>query len=819
MAHKNTTQPQSADRQQLGSAATSSQNLGSSNVNVKTPAEPLAFLRPETGEIIIVPAEDANLLRSHYNELSDMVAEFHSANSAVQLLEEHMQELAKKHASVAETEQAKKVLGFAVDWQEKAHEKLHALYEQLAPIPDEPKKDAKTGKPASGSQEDKVTTKGAGPKLIELIALKNDTEENKKRKKAEREDIEIGNVWTDDLTLKKKVGTIKTGQELMKLRKWPKTMPEKLIYVRSDKVKPSWPKFKDKEKTLWADVYKKGGDGKRSLDKAKLNTYVKEQLAKQTTISAKQIFGESLEAGSSGTLGKWADNWNKTHHTEKKPGDERTPIKVGDTQVVDIDLSASAQLMRYAYGGSLDAELSVMERHLKVKAEGHASVDFAKAEAKLELCFPRKDGWLWTVYDLNGKEYELIAGRCRITVEASGVVGASIAGELSLAVDAKQVDPGQPAKIKTKGARGRKKARQKQTVALNRVDERDVGTLEASASAFAGAKADGSLTGALEWRNPEDKNKDFVEIASVTPAIGVMAGVGAEGKFKIEITPEGLFRLTAHASLCFGVGAEGGVQFSVGPLQIAKFSMCLHYNLAYWQFQNLKIIEKKAFKFLNDLYFLAVQAGKSIEDFYGQKLTDFNNAIQSVYRELQKADARFLLAKQILSKPDALRYVPPETKGMLIYQLTRHGWPDAAKGGAIAGDNYLGPQRKAVLAILKTVVIKAEARNVIQHISADGSKGDFDTRWADLEAFFRTSSLGDVLPITAPYLKQFNDLWDSLALNGDFNGWYQAFEAHLMDEYPHGFALVACTAPEYEVMRSANDNPMFASTGMHAYYA
>ncbi|CAJ0704824.1 hypothetical protein [Ralstonia holmesii] len=82
MAHKNTTQPQSADRQQLGSAATSSQNLGSSNVNVKTPAEPLAFLRPETGEIIIVPAEDANLLRSHYNELSDMVAEFHSASRA-----------------------------------------------------------------------------------------------------------------------------------------------------------------------------------------------------------------------------------------------------------------------------------------------------------------------------------------------------------------------------------------------------------------------------------------------------------------------------------------------------------------------------------------------------------------------------------------------------------------------------------------------------------------------------------------------------------------------------------------------------------------
>ncbi len=70
-----------------------------SNVDVKVAAEPLAFLRPETGEVIIVPAEDANTLRSHYNGLSDMVAEFHSANRAVQLCVEYLQDLEIKGAS------------------------------------------------------------------------------------------------------------------------------------------------------------------------------------------------------------------------------------------------------------------------------------------------------------------------------------------------------------------------------------------------------------------------------------------------------------------------------------------------------------------------------------------------------------------------------------------------------------------------------------------------------------------------------------------------------------------------------------------------
>ncbi|HJP68781.1 MAG TPA: hypothetical protein VJ846_07750, partial [Sphingomicrobium sp.] len=583
---------------ELGNGSLNSR--GGSNVDAKVPGVPLAFLRPETGEVIIVPAEDANQLRSHYNGLSDMVAELHSANRAVQLCEEHLQELEAQGASATEKAHVRGVHDFAIDWQQEAHERLHTVYEKLDPVRDsnqdgDANKAAGSGAPAK-PKEDKHTASGAGKKLVELISLRNDTPEEQ-RKKAEKD--KEGKF--EDGTFKKNIVSFKSAAELRKFGKWPKRMPEKLVYVESSKLKPKWPKFKDAEKTKWSEVYKKGSDGKRSLDKERLHTYVKEQVAKQTTIKAKEVFGEDLKGGASITLWQWADNWNKAHKLERHGA-------YNGTQIADIELGADAQLMRFSYGGSLSADLSVMDRRLCVKAEGHAAVDFAKAEANLDLFFPRKDGWLWTVQGDGGTVFNLIAARCRITVEVSGVVGASIAGELAMKVEVSPLDKGAPKALGKPGRKG-KKARKKQTVSINSDDEADVGTLDASVSAFAGVRADASLTGALEWRDPDHPETGFASIASVSPTVGGMAGIGVEAKFKIEYT-DGVFRLTAHASLCVGLGAEGALGFEVGAKQMALFFRCLFYNIAYWQFKNLKIIVDDAFDALKGIQFLAVKTGR-----------------------------------------------------------------------------------------------------------------------------------------------------------------------------------------------------------------
>lgn len=785
---------------ELGRGALNSR--GGSNVDAKMPAEPLAFLRPETGEVIIVPAEDANQLRSHYNGLSDMVTELHSANKAVQLSEEHLQELEVGKAPATEKAQARSVHGFALDWQQEAHEKLHAVYEKLDPLA-ESKEDANASKslgsaaPAK-SKEDKLSTAGAGKRLVELISLRNESPEERTKKEAKDKEGKF-----DDGTFKKKLATFKTSTELKRFGKWPKKMPEKLVYVDSGKLKPKWPKFKDVEKTKWSEVYKKGSDGKRSLDKAKLHTYVKEQVAKQTTITPKSLFGADLKGGASFTLTQWADNWNKAHQLERHGS-----ISHDGTQIADIELSAAAQLMRFSYGGSLNGDLSVMDRRLSVRAEGHAAVDFAKAEANLDLFFPRKDGWLWTVQDDQGKSFDLIAARCRITLEASGVVGASIAGELAMKVEVSPLDNGVP-KVSGKPGRKGKKARRKQTVSINTNDEADVGTLDASVSAFAGARADASLTGALEWRDPKHSEKEFASIASIAPTVGGLAGIGVEAKFKIEYA-NGIFRLTAHASLCVGLGAEGTIQFVVGVKQIALFFRCLFYNIAYWKFKNLEIIGDNAFSALKGIQFLMVQSGDAIESFYGKSLQAIDNSLEAAKVELEKIQSRLQLASRILANPAALDYVIPEAKGMLIAQLMQHMQQSYA-GRAVL---------EAILTVIGSAKCTPESANICQHIDENGLKGDLQANLSRLAAFFKAEAIPgvDTMQFASSLPATYSGVWEQVALNGDFETWYQAFHGHLMDEVPHGHALVAATSPAYEILRWMDDDPLFASSGWNAYY-
>ena len=53
---------------------------------------------------------------------------------------------------------------------------------------------------------------------------------------------------------------------------------------------------------------------------------------------------------------------------------------------------------------------------------------------------------------------------------------------------------------------------------------------------------------------------------------------------------------------------------------------------------------------------------------------EFNQLLKA----LDQADRRAQLINRILSNPHLLQYSTPETKGMIIYQLTRHDDPDRA---------------------------------------------------------------------------------------------------------------------------------------------
>jgi hypothetical protein len=482
-------------------------------VEVFMPGDPMALLRPETGEVIVVPKEDSNLLRSHYNTLSNLVAEKLSATRVLGWCEEHLRELLLGTGSFEQIAQARSVLAHAIEWHEKSHEELRAEYAKLAPL----REMALGPNEAQPATEEDEHNAAKGPKLVELIVLTRGPQEARDKDREETMD------WKrEGGAFKKKITSIKSAAELKDLGKWPKRMPEKIVYINSDKLKSSWPKLKDSHRTKWSDIYKKGPTGKRALDRSKLSEYINEQVLKHKSSMPSMSFNpfyEDLNFGDSGTLKLWSSQAEMVNHfNDTHTYDKKVPTQMAG-HPLEVELNAGAQLMRYSYGGSVEGPRGSIGREVGVKVEGHAAVDFAKAQASLELFCPREDGWLWSVKDEHGQTHYLLAARCRLTLEVSSVVGASLAGELAMKVEVGSVENGTPKVAGVRGLTGAK-ARRKKTVSINTDDQMGVGTLDAEVAVFAGLKADASITGVIEWRDPEHPTKEFGVIASVAAAAG-----------------------------------------------------------------------------------------------------------------------------------------------------------------------------------------------------------------------------------------------------------------------------------------------------------
>ncbi|AOY01994.1 hypothetical protein [Jeongeupia sp. USM3] len=780
----------------------SSQAITDGNTNprpdsvVATQAEQvLLFLRPETGEVIGVPSPDTAELRIHYHRWSELVRDYHNANALLFDCEERLQILAAAEANnevlpPGIRDEADSNWKFAVKWRDEANQKLR---EEMKPL---------------------ASTAGSGKKLVELIPLMSNEGDKPYAvtKKNEGPKFDAGKA--------KQSWGIAAGAGLKDHYKYPKDLSEKLIYVRSDRLKQGWPTFKDAETTKWDEVYKKDANGKRKLDEAKLKKYAREQ-AKQISVKSSDFAKINYEKCDS-ILGEWGRKWN-----EDRTVKHSASATVGGKQVADIDLSAQAALMRYLYGGSLNATFDPFKTGVSFKAEGKAEISLAEAKAAADLFLPARDGILMCLYDLNGKEYPLGAIRLQIGAALSGVVGASIAAEVSLGVEMK--DKELP---KAKGKPGRKNRKRAKKMNVSPTEPTDVAGADAELSAFAGAKADVELKGAMQWRNPETKEKTFEALASIAPGAGAQAGLGASAKFTVQYT-DGLFKITAHASLCVGLGAEGTLSLEVNAVQLASFMMWFNYQLYHANFTNVGIIGDRAFDAARDISFLAIQAGTDAATYLGQSVRELGLRAQGVGRALDKAEARQQLAKRILATPFALKYSPPETRGMLIYRLSRHGGADAVVTGGGVGDRYLPAQRKAILHILRQAQTKADIDNIIQHIGPSGEKGSFDAKLASLKNFFKLEAVGnlDVPLIDSSYDDLFRDDYQSrpgqgmgdgklAQAGGDFGQWYDHVYASLKNEPTRGLPMMANDTIQYALQRQGqDDHPMFALAGHNAYYA
>ncbi len=796
-----------------------------SQIRAQTGPEPMAYLRLDTGEVIGVPASDATQLNNEFDKWNRLIHEQLLANEVLAVcdarLEAIAQQLAIREKSVPEEviKESEKAQGFALEWREQATEKLRT---ELAPL-------------------DKLG--GAGKKLIELIPLVEKPGDTPAKHERGKENGE----WKLDGINPKIAWSFKSAagirDHFKQVERYKGVGPMRTI--PSDKLKSSWPKFKDAKSTKWSEVYKAGKDGKRKIDKPKMRQYLGEQIQNLTTVKSGDFF--KLEVSNTGTLGPEAlANWN-ANATFSKEG----KLVFGDTQLGDIDLSAEAAAMRYFSGGSLSGEIAPLKGNVNIKAEGSAEIAFAEGKAGASLFLPSKEGVMLYLLDIeqiaaiskgktmSGKPYDMGAIRMVAAAELKGVIGVSLAGEVSIGVAMKDIESTdldgkkKPAKeARVSGRRKKNKRARKIDVTGKSSEWKDTAGLAAEVSFFAGAKGGLELKGSLQWRNPHNETKEFEVMASIAPELQGQAGIGASAKVMVDYV-DGVFRVTAHAGICFGVGAEGTVSFAVNVKQIGSFIFWLYYNLLHVGFRNLVILSEAAFDAFKYLTYLVVCQGAKIEEYFLETSRGLRGMMEKAEKDYKKAKASHDLGKRIVASPNRTRFTPPETKGILIYQLTRHGKNSFLVEPGL-GSAYLHTQKEAVLAILHQTQLKADIENVIQHIGPEGAKGSFDANLKMLKEFFALEGPGGLnLPGTTAQEDDFRNMMrnagfsgqqltsargslggemDRVAMNGDFSSWYDSVSDALKDEPTRGYVAVANDSMQYALQRDRGGNhPLFAS--------
>lgn len=76
----------------------------------------------------------------------------------------------------------------------------------------------------------------------------------------------------------------------------------------------------------------------------------------------------------------------------------------------------------------------------------------------------------------------------------------------------------------------------------------------------------------------------------------------------------------------------------------------------------------------------------------------------------------------VLTRPQLLLYSPPETRGMLLYQLTRHGTLTKADLRNWDSFEVLSRRKRAVVTIIKSVQTVRDYENTLQHMHPEGKK-------------------------------------------------------------------------------------------------
>ncbi len=381
----------------------------------------------------------------------------------------------------------------------------------------------------------------------------------------------------------------------------------------------------------------------------------KDKWLKNDNTEVKKILDEWLKQGDSEPSSKTEKSAKiKAVLWESSAVDTQWPWKYKfskkgekQTAVGTFSGSAEAQFFRFVAGAEATSEFDLKEKKLQVGAKGGVSYALADGKAEGSWNIPSDKGFdLFKNLALSEKARQAIKTnseclfRFTVKVEGRAFVGASITASIML--PSIELKDGQKA------------------------------TASASGAAFAGASAEGKVSGAIEWSEGGVAGK-FEPLTAIAGTAAGNAGIGAEGKVEFSYS-NGKVKFCAGAMLTFGLGGKLGVEYELDAKQAVNLFSHLFESV---EWRRVDAVTLAAFEFYLNATFAPIVLGvRAVEKPVVATATQFGEWLQR--KAASAASFADLKATTYLgaADPQLLRVAPPETLGRVLQVLLMEFQPE-----------------------------------------------------------------------------------------------------------------------------------------------
>jgi|GEM_PF-2327352 len=271
------------------------------------------------------------------------------------------------------------------------------------------------------------------------------------------------------------------------------------------------------------------------------------------------------------------------------------------------------------------------------------------------------------------------------------------------------------------------------------------GALEAgaNAAAFAGAKAELGLRASVDWRPPPKESEPgksvepskFGALGSAGYTVTGMLGIGGSAEFKVGFDQDSSrFVIKMKAEACLGPGCGGQFNVTVGVGQCWAFITLIHGELERHNFSYLDVFEKAEDESGLDVFELysawawkmlqqgniwagpAFAVGKSVE-----MIVDCLSGGRELIRDWEKREViqeqTDTLIETLHQKPQLLKYLTPESKGRILYDLiTVEVGVGEYLGNLVDFDLNKKREEAALILIEEGVVSQRDWRETLEHL-------------------------------------------------------------------------------------------------------